>query len=185
MEAMTVAIPEERIKWMIVYIKKWRSETSYTLKELSSLIGLLLYVAQLVNGVKSAATWLMKKKSSMTRSVDAYATCSKRLLFSLARIQYIVERWKGVTDIYDRNWQTGPDLTIFCDAAIDKPFPKAGSFGKGTYAMPPREWRSTPWTEEETTEGRGLLAASSTYFELLNMLESKAENSLCPTIEVL
>ena len=40
--------------------------------------------------------------------------------------------------------------------------------------MPTREWVSSPWTQEEADEGKrlGLVATSSTYLELVNMLES-------------
>ena len=173
-EAMTVAIPEERIRFMIAYIKEWRCKTSYTLKELSSLIGLLLYAGQLALGLKSAAGWLLKKKAALLKSPDTHARCGNRIRASLARTQYILERWNGTARIYDMDWQTGPDLTIFCDAAIDKPFPKAGSFGKGAYAMPTGQKRSAPWTEEEAAESKrlGKKAASSSYLELVNMLES-------------
>jgi hypothetical protein len=168
---MTVAITKERIVFMRAHIKEWKEKQSYTLKELSSLIGLLLYLAQIVKSVKSTTAWLIQKKTNMSRSTTTQAKRSSRLLFALNR-DYILAGWNGIADIYDMTWSTGPDLTVICDVAIDIPFPKAGSFGKGAYTMPEGKWVASPWTTEEAEEGKRELSTSSTHLELANMLES-------------
>ena len=91
---MTVAIPEERIRFMLEYIGEWRGETTYTLKNLSSLIGLLLYLSQIVEGIKSTTAFLIKKRTEMTRSGASHAQVSQRIDHSLARIAYILSNWK-------------------------------------------------------------------------------------------
>ena len=169
---MIVQIPEERMKFMKEHIREWKQKPTYTLKELSSLIGLLLYLGQIVIALKSTAAWLMQKKNTMNRSTTDHAKSSKRLLQSLDRVDYILSKWNGVANIYEMRWSKGPDITIFCDAAIDLPFPKAGSFGKGAFVLPAGKWVSSPWTEEEAEEGRRELSTSSTHLELTNMLES-------------
>ncbi len=58
---MTVAITKERIVFMRAHIKEWKEKQSYTLKELSSLIGLLILGSNSeIN--KSTASWLIQKK---------------------------------------------------------------------------------------------------------------------------
>ena len=128
---MTVAITKDRLQFMREHIKEWREKASYTLKELCSLIGLLLFVSQIVICMKSATSWLLHKKTNMVRSTSTVSRSSKKLNLTLDRLDYILERWNGKANIYDMCWSKGPDLTIYCDAAIDKSFPKAGSFGKG------------------------------------------------------
>ncbi len=76
-----------------------------------------------------------------------------------------------MANIYDKAWSSTPDVTIYCDAAIDaNPLP--GSFGKGAFTLPSRKWFSTPWTHSELEEATRKVKHSSTHLELLNMLDA-------------
>ena len=60
----------------------------------------------------------------------SHAKIGDRMACSITRVAFILSKWEGVTEIFDRDWQMGPDLTIFCDVAIEQPFPTKGSYGK-------------------------------------------------------
>src|SRR5689334_18261547 len=89
-------------------------------------------------------SWLLHKKLNMVRSTSTISKSS----------------------------QLNATLDIYCDAAIDKPFTGASSFGKGAFALQSKKGISSPWNKEETEEGKRESAESSTHLELITMLDS-------------
>lgn len=169
---MTVSIPAARKSFMIAYLEQWQGMTTFSHKELSSLIGLLIFISQVVGGLKSTIGILLEKKTQMSRSATSMSIMSDRLTWAVTHILFILRRWKGVAHIYDRCWHDNrPDVVIFCDVAIGDT-PKAGGYGKGGFALPSKKWFTAPWTEAELKEAMREKKHSSTHLEVLNMLEA-------------
>ena len=61
---------------------------------------------------------------------------------------------------------------MYCDVAIISEPVQVNSFGKGAFALPSKEWYSTPWSEKELTVTMREKKHSSTHLELINMLEA-------------
>jgi hypothetical protein len=118
-EQMSVSITQERKDFMISYLEEWERKEVFSLKDLSSLVGLLIFISQVVGGLKSTIGILIIKRTNMHRSNSNTAALSKRLRWALSHILYILRRWKGVASIFDKTWEDNPDVTIYCDVAID------------------------------------------------------------------
>lgn len=171
-QEMTVSIPQPRMQFMISYLEQWQGKTTFTHKELSSLIGLLIFISQVVGGIKPTIGVLLEKKTQMARTASTKSTMSERLNWAIEHILYVLKRWKGIARIYDKCWHNNkPDIIIYCDVAIGDD-PKAGAYGKGGFALPSMKWFTTPWTNDELCEAMREKKHSSTHLEVLNMLEA-------------
>lgn len=169
---MTVSIPQHRMQFMITYLEQWQEKTTFSHKELSSLVGLLIFISQVVGGVKPTVGILLEKKTQMARTASTRSTMSDRLSWAIEHILYILRRWRGVAKIYDRCWYNNkPDIIIYCDVAIGDN-PKAGTYGKGGFVLPSMKWFSSKWTDNELKEAMREKKHSSTHLEVLNMLEA-------------
>ena len=89
---MEVAITEERKHFMIAYLEDWETKSSYSLKDLSSLIGLLIYIGQVVNGLRAMTAVLIIKRTDMQRSASQRSTPSSRIRIAIAHLLYILRR---------------------------------------------------------------------------------------------
>lgn len=172
-EAMSICITDQRKLFMITFLEEWEGKVTLSLTELSSLIGLLIFLSQVVNGLKVTIGVLIEKRTAMTRSTSLTSTMPDRVRWAIAHVKYILQRWNGEARIYDKAWTDDkPDISIYCDIALDSEPVKAGTYGKGAFTLPSRKWFSSPWTEEDLSEAMREKKHSSTHLELLNMLEA-------------
>lgn len=169
---MTVSIPQSRRDFMLTFLEQWRGKISFSHKELASLIGLLIFISQVVGGLKATIGILLEKKTEMARAASTHSAMSERLSWAIEHILFVLRRWRGVASIYDRCWHDNvPDIIIYCDVAIGEK-PTAGEFGKGGFSLPSRKWFATPWTNDELNEAMREKKHSSTHLEVINMLEA-------------
>lgn len=169
---MTVTVPQPRMQFMISYLEQWQDKITFSHKELSSLIGLLIFISQVVGGIKPTVGVLLEKKTQMARTASTKAVMTDRLSWAIEHILYILRRWKGVAKIYDKCWyKNRPDIIIYCDVAVGDN-PRAGTYGKGCFALPTMKWSTSKWTENELREAMREKKHSSTHLEVLNMLEA-------------
>lgn len=181
----TVSITAERRKFMIKLLLEWGTKVSATVSELSSLIGLLIFLSQIIGGIKATIGILILERTSLHRRAKTNFIVSARVRSSIAHIAFVLERWSGHAVIFDRCWTTSSaDITIYCDVAKDST-PLPGSFGKGAFSLPQLKYYSEPWTEQELKEAMREKTQSTTHLELLNMLNAvlrfsdKAQKVLC------
>ena len=169
---MTVAMTEARRIFMIKHLTEWEQKEMFTVSELSSLIGLLIFLSQVVMGIKTTIGVLLERKTSMIGSTITKAPVTKRMRTSVSHTLYVLQKWKGVGQIFDKCWAMGgADVTIYCDIAKEVP-PAPGSYGKGAFCLPSGLWTSTPWKVEELSEAMRKKSHSTPHLELMNMLES-------------
>jgi hypothetical protein len=172
-EKMSICITEQRRLFMITFLEEWESKVTFSLADLSSLIGLLIFLSQVVNGLKITISILIEKRTTMTRSTCLTSITSDRIRWAVAHVKYVLQRWKGEARVYDKAWTNGrPDISIYCDIALDAEPVRAGTYGKGAFTLPSKKWFSTPWTEEELAGAMREKKHSSTHLELLNMLHA-------------
>ena len=65
---MTVAITKERREWIITLLDEWLNKTTFLLKDLSSLIGIMMFLAQVLGGLRATIGILIEKKTEMIAS---------------------------------------------------------------------------------------------------------------------
>ncbi len=169
----TVSITKERRLLMITFLEKWGVKPTATVSELSSLIGLLIFLSQIVGGIKATIGILILERTALNRASRSLFVVSDRVRSAIAHIAYVLEKWQGQSIIFDRCWNSAtPHITVFCDVAVaPEPVP-INSFGKGAFVLPSREWYSTPWSEKELAVTMREKKHSSTHMELINMLEA-------------
>ncbi len=183
--AFTVSITAERREFMIKHLLEWGTKVSATVSELSSLIGLLIFLSQIIGGIKATIGILILERTTLHRAAKTNFIVSERIRSSIAHIAFVLNKWSGHAMIFDRCWHTSSaDVTIYCDIAKDaSPIP--GSFGKGAFSLPLLKYYSEPWTEQELREAMREKTQSTTHLELLNMLNAvlrfseKAQKVLC------
>ena len=138
-EKWIIFITDERKKFMIEFLGEWEQKASFSLKDISSLVGLLIFLSQVINGLKVTIDVLILKRTEMARSSSLFATVSKRMRWAITHILYVLNRWKGTSRIYDLSWANKQaDVKVFCDIALRDP--KRGSFGKGAFTLPSKRW---------------------------------------------
>lgn len=170
--AFTVSITQERKLFMTNHLTGWKSKISASVSELSSLIGLLIFLAQIIGGIKATIGILILERTALARRAKTTFTVSERIRFAVTHIAFVLERWRGTARIFDRCWHNSKaDLTIYCDIAKDKD-PSPDSFGKGAFSIPKLQWFSEKWTEQELKEAMRKSAHSTAHLELLNMLDA-------------
>lgn len=167
----TVSITKERRLLMISFLEKWGVKATASVSELSSLIGLLIFLSQIIGGIKATIGILILERTALNRATRSSFTVSDRIRSALAHIAFVLNKWQGQSIIFDRCWSNSkPDITVYCDVAIaPEPVP-INSFGKGAFVLPSKEWYSTPWTETELNVAMREKKHSSTHLELINML---------------
>ncbi len=157
----TVSITQDRKKFMCASIT-----------ELSSLIGLLIFLSQIIGGIKATIGILILERTALVRRAKTTFIVSERIRTSVAHIAFVLGKWDGHAIIFDRCWHgSSPDITIFCDIAKDKD-PRAGSFGKSAFAIPRVQYFSEKWTSHELEAAMRKTAHSTAHLELLNMLNA-------------
>ncbi len=156
---------------MIKHLLEWGTKVSATVSELSSLIGLLIFLSQIIGGIK-ATMGLILETTNLHRRAKTNFIVSERIRSSIAHIAFVLDKWSGHAMIFDRCWHTSrPDVTVYCDIAKDAT-PLPGSFGKGAFSLPLLKYYSEPWTEQELREAMREKTQSATHLELLNMLNA-------------
>ena len=170
---MTVEIPKARRELILSLLEQWREKESFSLREMNSFLGILIFVSQVVGGMKASIGVFIVIRNNLVRSAIATSPVTNRIRTTAMHIQHVLTRWNGVARIFDRNWMDGKaDLVIYCDAALDDEPALPGSYGKGAIAVPGGKTRSVAWTASELAESMRESKHSSTHLELLNMLES-------------
>lgn len=168
----TVSITSERKKLMISLLQSWGTKVTASVSELSSLIGLLIFLAQIVGGIKATIGVLILQRTTLNRASRTNFIVSERVRAAVTHIAYVLERWHGHAMIFDRCWfNSKADLTVYCDIAKDKT-PEVGSFGKGAFCIPYSLWFSETWTSEELEGAMRKTAHSTAHLELINMLDA-------------
>ena len=158
---------------MIKFLEEWEMKTSFSLADLSSLIGLLIFLSQVINGLKMTIGVLIEKRTAMNRSTSLFSFVSERIRWAITHIKFVLQRWKGESKIYDKTWTNNqPDIFIYCDIALGEEPVRAGTYGQGAFTLPSKKWFSKPWTGEILAEAMREEKHSSTHLELLNMLEA-------------
>ena len=169
---MTVEMPEERRTFMLSFLGVWESKDRCSLRELSSLIGILIFLSMLLGGLKAFTGTLMEKKNDMTRTTITTTPVTQRMRTSIQHIHFVINEWNGIARIFDRSWSVGDaDLIIYCDVALDE-HPLPGSYGKGAFCLHTGEYYYKRWKESELKEGMREKKHSTAHLELLNMLEA-------------
>ncbi len=183
--AFRVSITTERREFMIKHLLGWGSKVSATVSELSSLVGLLIFLSQIIGGIKATIGVLILERTALQRRSKTTFIVSERIRSSIAHIAFVLEKWSGHAIIFDRCWQdSSADITVYCDIAKDKT-PTAGSFGKGAFSLPHLKYYSEPWTDQELRVAMREKTHSTTHLELLNMLKAvlkfagEAQKILC------
>ena len=172
-ESMTCSISPERRNFMLTFLESWESKISYSAKDLASLIGLLIFLSQIVGGIKATVGLLIIKRTDMTRSNSLFSIMSERIRWAVSHILFVLKRWQGVAKIFNRAWfNDEADISIYCDIALEEEPAQPGSFGKGAFVLPEKKFFSIPWTEPELKESMRETKHSSAHLELLNMLEA-------------
>jgi hypothetical protein len=96
---MTVSITETRRSFMIDFLREWEKKATYSIKDLSSLIGLLIFLSQLIGGIKATIGILIIKRTDMTRSSCSSSFMSERIRAAVSHILYVLNRWGGTAKI--------------------------------------------------------------------------------------
>ncbi len=171
-DKMTISIPEARHLFMISFLEEWEKKEVMSIADLSSIIGLLIFLSQMINGMKATIGILILKRNKMNRSVSVSSPVSRRVKWAIAHLLYVLKRWKGIARIYVRAWtDKQADITIYCAIALEKE-PKASSFGKGALILPTMQCWSEKWVESELAEAWRDKKHSTTHLELMNMFNS-------------
>ena len=169
---MTVEMPEERRAFMLSFLGVWETRDRCSLKDLSSLVGVLIFLSMLLGGLKAFIGTLMEKKNDMTRTTITSTPVTQRMRTTIQHIHFVIREWNGIARIFDRSWTEGDaDLVIICDVALDEN-PLPGSYGKGAFCLPVGTHYFKKWKESELREGKREKKHSSAHLELLNMLEA-------------
>ena len=155
---------------MISFLGQWEEKAFFAIKDVNSLIGILIFLSMILGGIKAFTGTLMEKRNEMFRKAIKTARITERVRGTLSHIRFVLTKWNGIARIFDRAWANGDaDLVVYCDiAAAEEPI-LPGSFGKGAFTIPSGKWRSLPWEESELKEARREKKHSSTHLELLNM----------------
>jgi hypothetical protein len=157
---------------MISHLQSWSVKISASVSELSSLIGLLIFLSQIVGGIKATIGVLILERTHLTRKARTTFVVNDRIRASVAHIAFVIKKWSGHAIIFDRCWfQSDADITIYCDIAKDKT-PAPGSFGKGAFSFPRFQCYSDKWTSQELDSAMRKSAHSTAHLELINMLEA-------------
>ena len=169
---MTVEMPEERRVFMLSFLGTWEIKEKCSLKELNSLIGILIFLSMLLGGIKAFTGTLMERRNDMTRATITTTPITQRMRTTIRHLHFVITEWNGIARIFDRSWSAGDaDVVIYCDVALDdNPLPD--SFGKGAFCLPQGAYYSKRWREGELAEAMRERKHSSTHLELLNMLEA-------------
>lgn len=168
----TVSITPERKVFMFNHLQTWVSKSSASVSELSSLIGLLIFLSQIIGGIKATIGILILERTALLRRAATSFAVSPRIRAAVAHIAFVLEKWHGKAIIFDRCWhESKADLTIYCDIAKEKD-PQPNSFGKGAFSIPKFQWFSEKWTAQELEEAMRKTTHSTAHLELLNMLDA-------------
>jgi len=60
-ELMTVSITSMRKTFIIQFLREWREKSPFSLADLSSLIGVVIFISQMVGGIKATLSVLLRK----------------------------------------------------------------------------------------------------------------------------
>ncbi len=157
---------------MISLLNSWGTKVTASVSELSSLIGLLIFLSQIIGGIKAMIGILILQRTALNRTSRTTFVVSDRIRVSVAHIAYVLEKWHGHAVIFDRCWfNSTADVSIYCDIAKDKT-PEVGSYGKGAFSIPSLLWFSEKWTSDELEVTMRKKAHSTAHLELLNMLNA-------------
>ncbi len=116
---------------------------------------------------------LILERTALNQASRSSFVVSDRVCSAIAHIAYVLDKWQGQSIIFDRCWHNSfPHVTVYCDVAITSEPVQVNSFGKGAFALPSKEWYSTPWSEKELKVTMREKKHSSTHLELINMLEA-------------
>ena len=128
----------------------------FSIADLSS-IGVLIFISQMLGGIKASLSILLDKRSEMTRSTSLFSTITERMKWTLTHIIIVLTEWQGQSKIFDKSWDDkGADITMFCDIALNRDAPVAGSFGKGIYMLP--SGNHAKYEQIDRTRPRGKLS---------------------------
>ena len=146
---------------------------------------MLIFISQMVGGIKATLSVLIEKRTEMSRSTSIFSTTTERMQWTLAHIIIVLTEWGGEAKIFDKSWnEKGANMTLYCDIALG-PAPKQGSFGKGTYMLPSGNYAFSEFEDIDLYEAKRTLKHSTTHLELSNMLfsilyfASKEQKILC------
>ena len=157
---------------MISLLHSWGTKATASVSELSSLIGLLIFLSQIIGGIKATIGILILQRTTLNRASRLTFVVSDRIRVSVAHIAYVLEKWHGHAIIFDRYWfNSQADITIYCDIAKDK-VPQVGSYGKGAFCIPKLSWFSETWTSTELDGAMRKTTHSTAHLELINMLDA-------------
>ncbi len=81
--AFTVSVTAERRDFMIKHLTGWGTKVSATVSELSSLIGLLIFLSQIVGGIKATVGILILERAEMHRRSKTNFVVSQRIRSSI------------------------------------------------------------------------------------------------------
>ncbi len=104
---------------MISFLEKWGVKPTATVSELSSLIGLLIFLSQIIGGIKVTIEILILERTTLNQASRVSFVVSDRVRSALAHIAYVLDKWQGQSIIFDRCWHNSfPHVTAYCDVAI-------------------------------------------------------------------
>src|SRR5690606_6585843 len=94
-ESMTVVITPDRKSLMVNLLEEWGEKSSFTSKELSSLRGLLIFLGQVINGLRSTTALLIKLRTMLNSKSTRSVLNNPRIRTSLEHVAYVLNRWGG------------------------------------------------------------------------------------------
>jgi hypothetical protein len=172
---MEIRLDPQRLRDMCALVAHWQSKTTYTRKQLESLIGLLQFAC---TAIRPGRIFLhrmlvllraMPRRTSGDKRTGKYAptvhgfSADSDMRRDLSWWQHHLATWNGTTLMYELQWTSSASLQLSTDACLT-----------GYGARYGNEWFHGQWTDEDVRRAHREQRVSMPYLELLALLYAAA-----------
>jgi hypothetical protein len=139
-------------------------DTKMLIRDLSSLIGLMLHLSQVVPGLKAAAAHLFKVLGLAKKNRWKWVRNSNFIRAPLRLSLFFIDNWSGSSFIFDEDWTDGPTKLISQDACI--------IWGRGAWCAISLRYYFEAWPLSILALAMRQKMASASFLELFGNVEA-------------
>jgi hypothetical protein len=169
---LTASIPTARMSLIQGLFVLWLSLAVCSLSQLDSMVGIFGYISTVVSIIRPARGYVIQLQTRCRAAVKSGKwpgpfKVTTRAKHGIRLMQEAIELCNGTWKL-ERLFSTEFNLTIYGDAGLT--FSGGAVWGQGAYTVETRQFYAEPWSQDVIKRSHRLLALSSTYVEVLNLV---------------
>ena len=149
-----------KMDWLAKIQKK---EIKLSRRLVTSLEGLLTYLAAVIQYLKAPLGWLQRRVNAQRHGLEQWSEKFEQRFFAYWNyVMALLSKWNGSLSLLSGCWvDQVPDLNVVSDASC--------AVGFGAFCLERKEYGYGVWSDEEKAEAFRFESSSSTHLEVVAM----------------